>query len=128
MLVNTGAGRATVSAGTAAGSGIGSLGNDGGAGSRAVAGGAGGGANSGGGGGGVRGGIASGGGSELKRGAGGADGTGSTGLMGRRNAASSRCAISARLDSSLWAGRGGSAGPAGMRFGSGTGEIWNTGS
>jgi hypothetical protein len=50
-----------------------------------------------------------------------------TGLIGCRSAASSRCAISARLDSSSWAARCGSGG-AGMRFGSGGGGIWNTGS
>ena len=58
----------------------------------------------------------------------GRDATGSTGLIGRRSAASSRCAISARLDSSLWAGRDGNGGAAAMRFGSGAGGIWNTGS
>jgi hypothetical protein len=64
----------------------------------------------------------------AKRGPGGGGyGTGLTGLIGRRSAASSRCAISARLDSSSWAARCGSRG-AGMRFGSGAGGIWNTGS
>jgi hypothetical protein len=38
---------------------------------------------------------------------GGGGGAGSTGLMGRRNAASSRCAISARLLSSFCVGLGG---------------------
>ena len=46
-----------------------------------------------------------------------ADDAGSTGLIGRRSAASSRSAISERLDFSSC-----------MRFGSGAGGIWNTGS
>src|SRR5262249_22323902 len=120
MLVNAGAGRACLSAGTIFNSGTGSMGN-----SRAVLGGAGGGvtsrSNAG-----QTGGVGSGTGAEVKRGPGG--GTGSTGLIGRRSAASSRCAISARLDSSLWAGRDGSGGAAGMCFGSGVGGIWNAGS
>jgi hypothetical protein len=54
----------------------------------------------------------------------GDDGPGSTGLMGRRSAASSRFAISARLDSALWRGSG----AVGMRLGSDGGGISNTGS